>query len=97
MTSIDSALAQALGLPLSRVSFVNLPAHGGMTIASVSDADLTVVHPSGDPRDDWVVRDLLVVELALAGLGYQVLIGRDVLAMSRFVYDGRGNRFSLDY
>ena len=44
-----------------------------------------------------IVHDLLVVELSLGLLPYQVLIGRDVLDACRFLYDGPHKRFRLGY
>jgi hypothetical protein len=61
------------------------------------DASLTVVHPSGNVGDNLVLRHLSVLDLQLGPLGYQALIGRDVLAACRFSYDGPGNRFRLAY
>ena len=42
-------------------------------------------------------RTLLVQELPISQLGYDVLIGRDLLASCRFVYDGRTGQFELSY
>jgi hypothetical protein len=58
---------------------------------------LAIVHPSGNARDNLVIRDLSVFEVSLTPLGYQVIIGRDVLAKCRFLYDGPGDEFELAY
>jgi hypothetical protein len=60
-------------------------------------ASLTVVHPSGDLLQALVLQNLLILEVPLAVLGYQVLIGRDVLDHCDFFYGGRQQRFSLAY
>jgi hypothetical protein len=97
MTCVDPSIIQVLGLPFGGTVLVNLPAHGGMTLGILHDVSLTVVHPSGRARDDLVVRNPTVLEVALASLGYDVLIGRDVLAICRFLYHGPRNRFHLAY
>ena len=92
-TCIDASLIQQLGLPFGGTAPVNLPAHGGFTFSSVHDASITILHPSGRARDHLAVLDLSVLELDLAALGYQALLGRDLLARCRFVYDGpKGTR-----
>lgn len=96
-TCVDLAFVRNLGLPFRGVSLMNLPAHGGTSIASVTDASLTIVHPSGNARDNLVIRDLPILELSLGAIGYDVLIGRDVLANCRFLYNGKRNRFRLRY
>jgi hypothetical protein len=97
ITCLDSALIQALNLPLSGTTLANLPAHGGLTLSALHDAGLTVVHPSGNPHDNLVVQVVSVLDIPLAGLGYQLVIGRDVLVRCRFLYHGPRNRFRLSY
>ncbi len=97
ITSVDSSLIQALGSPVRGTILANLPAHGGLNVGFLYDAGLAIVHPSGKPRNDLVIPDMPVLELSLAFLGYQVLIGRDVLASCRFLYHGLSKRFRLAY
>jgi len=97
ITCVDSTLVQSLGLPFGGTVLVNLPAHGGVTAGAMHDASLTVVHPSGNARNDLVVQNLTVLEVSLASLGYEVLLGRDVLAGCRFFYHGPKGRFQLAY
>ena len=97
ITCVDPSLVQSLGLPFGGTTFVNLPAHGGMNVASLYDAGPAIVHPSGNARDNLNIRDLSVFEVSLAPLGYQVIVGRDVLAKCRFFYDGPGDEFELAY
>lgn len=96
-TCVDASLIQSLGLSLSGVTPANLPAFGGLTLGVQRDASLTMLHPSGNVRRCLVVRTLLVIELSLSGLGFQVLIGRDVLSLCRFLFDGPRGRFKLGY
>ncbi len=97
VTCFDTAIISLLGLPVSGVTSVNLAAHGGQAYVPLYFAGLSVLHPSGNARDNLVVRNLTVLEVPLAGLGYQALIGRDVLARCRFLYSGRDDRFRLSY
>jgi hypothetical protein len=61
------------------------------------DASVIVLHPSGRARGNLSVLDLTVVELDLAALGYEALLGRDLLARCRFLYDGPKSSFQLRY
>lgn len=97
ITCVDTSLVQQLGLPLAQVALANVPAVGGLTAGAHYHAGLTVVHPSGDPHQDLVFQTLLILELPLAGLGYQALLGRDVLDRCDFLYGGRRQRFTLAY
>jgi hypothetical protein len=94
---IDPSIIRALGLPVGGFVMANVPAHGGLTFAAQHDASLTILHPSGDARLHLTLGSLLAVELAIGVLGYQVLLGRDVLRSCRFLVDGPGNNFELSY
>jgi hypothetical protein len=96
-TCVEPRAVAALALPFKAIGLANLPAGGGLTLGPQFEAALTVIHPSGDPRRDLVVPDLLVTELPLGALGYEVLIGRDVLDLWRFLYHGPRRRFRLAY
>lgn len=61
------------------------------------EANLTVVHPTRQAGSDLVMRNTLLVELPRRTLGYQALIGRDVLALCDFLYGGRAGTFTLTY
>jgi hypothetical protein len=97
ITCIDGVLVQQLGLPLAQLALANVPALGGLRAGAHYHASLVVVHPSGDPGQALVLQNLLVLEVPLAGLGYQALIGRDVLDRCDFLYSGRRQRFTLAY
>ena len=96
-TCLDGSLIRALGLPVAGTVIVNLPAHGGVIGGILYEASLTILHPSGKARDHFVVQHVLMLDIALASLGYQAVIGRDVLKQCRFVYDGPADRFELHY
>jgi len=97
VSCVDEALVGTLGLAPDSLTLANLPIAGGLTFGYQYRADLTLMHPSGDPQLDLVLPDLLVVELPLGALGYQALIGRDVLDRCRFTYDGPRRRFRVAF
>ncbi len=97
ITCLAPALIQALGLPARGFTPANVPAIGGLTFSQQHDTTLTILHPSGNASDHLIVSDLVVVEIQLTVLGYQALIGRDVLGKCRFLYDGLGGQFHLSY
>lgn len=76
---------------------MNIPAAGGWLTVIQRNAGLRVVHPSADPRQDLVAADLSIAEVSLGVLGYELLIGRDLLEMCRFVYDGLADVFELTW
>jgi hypothetical protein len=94
---VDPQAVATLALPLKSFGLANIPALGGLAPITQNDASLTIVHPSGDSRLNLVIDALPLAEVPLAALGYEVLIGRDVLARCRFMYDGPGGRFLLRY
>ena len=97
LSCVDVSVIHALSLPLHGMTPVNLPVAGGLTIGAQYEAGLTIVHPSGNSALNLVISDLVMIELALGPLGYQALIGRDVLAECHFQYHGPKNRFRLSY
>lgn len=96
-TCLDSRVASRLGLPLADMGMTNAPALGGWGIDVRVRAEITVVHPSGDPKDDLVIDELEITELDLSAVGYDALIGRDLLAFCILTYDGLSGTFTLAY
>jgi hypothetical protein len=94
VTCVDGLLIRQLGLPLAQLALANVPALGGLRVGTHYHASVAVVHPSGIPL---VVPNLLILEVPLTELGYQALIGRDVLAHCDFLFRGRRQRFALRY
>src|SRR5262245_16928203 len=101
ITCIDrQALAPLLtpGVQPLRFVFVNTPATGGTNLQCEYGVSLTILHPSGTAADHLHLPDHPVVEQDLPGLGYQALIGRDVLAcVDSFDFRGKKGTFSLSY
>jgi hypothetical protein len=78
------------------VTLANVPALGGLRAGARYHASVTVVHPGGS-RQSLVQANMVILEIPLSGLGYQVLLGRDLLDHCDFVYGGRRQRFVLTY
>jgi hypothetical protein len=95
----DQALAPliTLGLTPTRHVLTNLPATGGMNFASEFAVSLTILHPSRRPKWHFQIRNQPIVEHPLASLGYQALLGRDVLSRCVLIYDGASGAFTLCY
>ena len=97
-TCVDSRLIEAMNIPHSGFTFANVPSlQEGTTLETMHDLSLTILHPSQDPRDFLLLRNWRVMELPSGSLDYQVLIGRDILAKTQFVFDGINQHFSLRY
>jgi hypothetical protein len=96
-TCLDPAIINALNLPWLHLAYANMPAGSGLGLTAQHRAGVTILHPSGNRRDHLIIADLVVCELPLRSLGLDAVIGRDILDGLRFIYDGRGGAFSLDY
>jgi hypothetical protein len=46
---------------------------------------------------NWVIPDQAIVELPLNAIGYEMILGRDVLTAGRLDYNGRAGTFTLEY
>jgi hypothetical protein len=100
ISCVDTQLLAPLiasGLQPQRFVLTNVPATGGMGMAIVYRVGITILHPSGKERDHFVLRSLAVLDQPLSQLGYQALLGRDVLADCLFIYDGPLRRVTLAY
>lgn len=98
-TCIDPSVRRALNLvPFNRLAIAvpgSPPQPGTQPPACLLfKIDLTVLHPNGQHLS---VHGLGAVELDIAHTGALVLLGGDVLARCRFLYDGQAGAFSLDY
>lgn len=94
---MDHSLLDRLPLPLYRAKFINAPDLGGINLDFSYDASLTVLHPSGDFKLNCVVKNLPILALKLNTVGYDLVLGRDVLSRCTFTYDGRKRSFTLEY
>jgi hypothetical protein len=96
-TCLDPSVLRHLALPLDSLQLANMPAVAGLTLTKQYRASVTLLHSSGDARQHFVATELLICELPLGVLGYHAVIGRDMLDELRFVYDGPGKTFTLEY
>jgi hypothetical protein len=87
----------AAGIRPVRYFFANAPALGGVTPTAEYTVSLILIHPSNNPRANLILPNQSVLEQPLGTLGYQILVGRDVLARCLFFYNGPGTRFTLGY
>jgi hypothetical protein len=97
ITCLDPRAVARLQLQSGSYVPVNAPSLGGLSFPNAYDVSLTVLHPSGNPADNLTVHDLPVAELPLGAFRIDLLIGRDVLALCRFDYDGPAGTFTLAY
>lgn len=82
------------GLLPGQMLYVNAPALGPPV--PVFEYIVSLSLPVGVARP-LRFGSLVVVERSIGALGYQALLGRDVLASCGFFYDGPGQRFTLAY
>lgn len=48
-------------------------------------------------EEDFVVENVFAIEAPMGGVPYQCLIGRDILQLATFLYDGPENHYALDF
>ena len=97
VTCIDAGVIRKLGLSHRGMTIANVPAVAGISYAMQYEISLTILHPSKNAQHNLVIGDLIVMELTASLFGFEVLMGRDVLASCEFLYNGRGNHFRLSY
>src|SRR5207253_1118062 len=86
VTCLDPTFIKTLALPFHTPTLANMPAGSGIAWTSLYQAGVTILHPSGHPRQHHVRAFLLVCELPLGLLGYHAVIGRDIRNRLRFPY-----------
>jgi hypothetical protein len=98
ITCIDPHVIRRLQLqPKGGLRAVNAPGLGGLIFPQTYEVGLTILHPSANPADHFVIPDLDVADVSLAGLGFDLLLGRDILSLCDFNYLGRAGTFALTY
>jgi hypothetical protein len=97
VTCVDSRAFAALGLSPTGVIRVVTAATSAPLDRDQFDVGLTIAHPSGNPLDNLVLASFTVTDSPLVPTGIPALVGCDVLARCRFVYDGPAGMFSLEY
>jgi hypothetical protein len=94
---ITVSLADKLALPLATINFVNMPSTFGLVPALFREAELTLCNQGRDPLQSRIWPILHVMEIDLVKLGYEAIVGRDLLANCEFIYNGNNSTFSLSY
>jgi hypothetical protein len=97
ITCFDRKMIEELDLPFKGYFLANAPALQERTFAEQYDVSLTILRRSSNPDGHLIISDLAVMELPLGMVGYQVLIGRDILDQCSFLYDGIERIFALKY
>ena len=95
-TCLDASIIRTLSLPVDFPTLANMPSGPGLIFASQYRASVTIQHPS-DPGISFTTADLVICELPLGALGYNAVIGRDILDRLRFTYDGPARSFTLEW
>lgn len=98
-TCIDPQVSRALHLTAFSAARLSTPSFGGPAVAGfpLYKVNLTVLHPSGNTQLHLARSAFPVAGIHLAHVGTEVVIGRDLLARCRFVYDGLARTFELEY
>jgi hypothetical protein len=88
----------AVGVTPLRIGLVNVPTLGGLRPMVEYTVSLTIPPPGGMPsRGGLTLCNLPVVEQPLGQIGYEALLGRDVLAHCVLIYDGPSRAYTLAY
>jgi hypothetical protein len=96
VTCVDPSVGRRLAATPLAPGLTNLPAAGGVGPSVRYDLQLIIGHSSGAIRP-LDVPDLRVYEVSLTHLGYDAILGRDVLAYCVLIYDGVAGSFTLSY
>jgi hypothetical protein len=95
-TSIDISMALPLGLTEKRRIGVITPSTGA-TPHQMPVFDVAVFIPMSDPSQVHGKPAWEVTGGQLKHQGFEVLLGRDILADGLLVYDGKSNMFTLSF
>jgi hypothetical protein len=91
-TCIDPSIVTSLGLQPTGLMQIITPSTGNVPVLC-SQYDISVIFPF--PLMVFSVPTLPVTESSLAHQGFAMLIGRDILAHSLLIYDGKNNEFTF--
>jgi len=97
-TCVDSQAFTALGLsPTGTIRILTASTGAAAVDRDQYDVSLTIVHPGGNPAWNLEIGSWTTTDSPLQPTGIPALIGIDLLARCRFIYDGRGGMFTLEY
>jgi hypothetical protein len=91
---LDAALAPLGLLPVGSM-MVNTAS--GMTVVNRYGVSLTIPPPPGAPPHNLVRHNLQVLGMSSAPLGFEMLVGLDVLAECLLLFDGRAQTFTIAF
>jgi predicted aspartyl protease len=95
---IDSQILRQLGQePVQKVNVVTASSGAAVVVCDQFEVSLTLVHPALARGKARLAKSLAVAELDFTGLPEDALVGQDVLAHCKFVYDGKTKHFSLTF
>ncbi|HJT78154.1 MAG TPA: hypothetical protein VJ739_13200 [Gemmataceae bacterium] len=98
VTFVDARHLPFLTQQTPTMVIVSDPSGQGHTYAPQYEVSLTVLHPQGSRRSHLHFASIPVADKQLAaGLGYEVLVGRDILDRCLFLCDGQARTFTLGY
>lgn len=93
-SALDYRLVASLGLMFHGSVTVHTPSTGpNVVVRNTYDACFVFDESGPDP----LVATVAVIETDFTGQGMLALIGRDILDLCTFVYDGRGGTFRLEW
>lgn len=100
LTCLDPTVLAPLrsaGLTHQKFIVLNAPSLGGLGYVIEYVISLRIVHPDLNPQLDFLAGNHPIAEKDLKVLGYEALIGRDILSKCMLILDGPSNRFTLAY
>jgi hypothetical protein len=95
ISAVSAAILQQLGLAPVRTTTTQTVA--GTVRVDLYRVSLGITDFAAPNAPELVEPDLLVMELAAAPVGIDVLIGLDVLLGCQFTLDGPGRRFAISF
>jgi hypothetical protein len=95
-TSIDLSMATPLGLTPKRMAGVITPSTGPVP-HPMPVFDVLIAIPLTSPSQVHIKPAWEVTGGQLKHQGFEVLVGRDILADGLLVYDGKSNIFTLSF
>jgi hypothetical protein len=98
ISCVDPQVCQALSLaPFGTMTIITPSSGPNPPATRLYKVDLTILHPTGNPVLYLAQPLFIIAQANVAPLGADMLLGRDLLALCRFVYDGRAGTFALEY
>lgn len=97
VTCIDRSISNQLGFLPKQYGSTNVPGLGGIAFSVFVEVEFQIPHPTAPISQFFTIEDLEAVELDIQSLGYDAILGRDVLSHCVLIYDGVVGSYSLSY